>query len=130
MIKLTDLEFAELKDKRETFELFINRVVGEAIEQSVQQMLMRIPEVVVHHFKQQHFLSKTINEFYEKHPTLVSAENKKIFGQLVNMNALKKPELGVKEVLESTASLVESNMRTGKSLNSLLEDINNGKASI
>jgi hypothetical protein len=130
MIKLTDTEFAELKDKKETFELFINHVIGEAVEQSVQQMLMRIPEVVVHHFKQQHFLSKTINEFYKKHPTLVSDENKKFFGQLVNMNALKKPELGVKEILEDTASLVESNMRTGKSLNALLEDINNGKTKL
>ena len=89
--------------------------LNERFEKLKQEILLMIPAIVVSHIQAQHKYKKIVDDFYLKHPDLVS--EKVLIGSLANKIAADNPTLEPEEIF----------LKTGKQARKILRKYNDEK---
>lgn len=89
MIK-TDEELWEIIGSVKSFNNFL--------ESFKQEILLSIPDIVIHHIQNQHKYKKIVDSFYEKYPDL--EKDKVLVGSLANKIASENPAMSFEDVFK------------------------------
>lgn len=119
---LEGLDFNAAMETKEGFLTFFVKAMTAVQEQTKQQVLSSIPNVVGGYVQRQAVMRDVASEFYKTHPELKRV--KRYVGKVANEISANDPSLGIAEVLEKAAevaketlnikSTVESNDRKKK----------------
>jgi len=96
-----DFDIDDIAADRNTFNKVMSMIEKRVIEKASQKTLMDIPQVVLHHIKQQQMINKVVDRFYEENNDL--KDLRQTVGHVANQTSVEHPDWNVSKIFNEAA---------------------------